>query len=173
MFKIEIDRDEAPPGQRGSGGYLAITDRSRRSSDQVWVQTCFDVCIQAAAQRRRARIVAIEPVGVGRPAHPAIGDRDALHFGDARNARRRIAAECLGRSSNVVRQRLGSRRLRPPWRRRRHEGRIGWQASPSSTMRAAAPAIVARAIVDRPDAHAVHRLEHALQVAVEARERRK
>src|SRR3954451_22381577 len=47
-------------------------------------------------ERRRAGIVAIEPVGVGLSAHPAVLDRQALGFADPLDARGLVPAVGLG-----------------------------------------------------------------------------
>jgi hypothetical protein len=46
-------------------------------------------------QRSRAWIVTVKPVGIGRTAHPAVFDGDALHLGDARDTGSFVTAEGL------------------------------------------------------------------------------
>ena len=109
-------------------------------------------------------------------------DRDALndelpywlHVGHARDPRRLVGVEGfrpVGESLQAPGEDGGI--LHGHGASRRHEGphRVAGVADEhDARVRAAAPAIVALTVEDRPQRHAVHRVEHALQIVVEAGE---
>src|SRR6516225_12365616 len=122
-------------------------------------------------ERRGARIIAVEPVGVGRTAHPGVLDRDALHIRNAGDAGRLVAAERVGRRVEEGEATGEDRRvLDRHGAARRHEWPHRMTRIAEQRDAASAPAIVALAVKDRPQRHALDRLEHALEVGMKAGE---
>src|SRR6185503_11107457 len=103
-------------------------------------------------ERRRAGIVAIEPVGVGLPAHPAVLDRQALGFADPRDARGLVPATGL---CELVELRETAAEDAGIFDRHgaagRHERTHRMAGIAEEDDAPAAPAVVALALEDRPD----------------------
>src|SRR5947209_282755 len=110
----------------------------------------------SVCERRSACVVAVEPVGIGRAAHPTMLDGDALYFGDPGDSRRRIAAERLRRFIEGCKTAAQDRGiLNSHGATCRHERPHRMTGVAQQRDAATAPTIVALAIEDRPQTHAI------------------
>src|SRR6266478_3875550 len=145
---------------------LGVRD-PRRATSSRWF---LGFGLLRASERRQTGIVAVEPVHIRRSPHPTVLDRDALHLAHPGDARCLVPAKSLGR---VIDARQAARQDRGIFDRHgaacRHKGAHGMAGVSQQHDPAAAPAIVALAVEDRPYAHVIGRLQYAEKIAVEVR----